>query len=300
MTALGWIMIVMAFKVPAPSAASARKNIASGATEEEKDLAARLRGNAGKAAQCILESSEESSPDNGQGGEVEEKDKSEPAPLCKESAAARPLQSKSKESAASRASQLKGKARSQFSPGEWTDVEEDKYHQSDTDAEGEDDDEHEVDELEKSGAEEEVNNDEIIIKSEDLTGPKKCAVKGKGKGKGKACQSSPQAAGEDEDPFRPEIIKSFIYTTQQEFRLYLALENAWPCKEWTRNKYKVFQTEEFKAAFDQLWSNLKLHHDLAYKVFKVSSQYHQEIKQKAKHVVEKDFLHVKVSDWGHD
>ena len=37
-----------------------------------------------------------------------------------------------------------------------------------------------------------------------------------------------------------------------------------------------------------------------HQVFKVSSQYHQEIKQKAKHVVEKDFLHVKVSDWGHD
>ena len=35
-------------------------------------------------------------------------------------------------------------------------------------------------------------------------------------------------------------------------------------------------------------------------IFKVSSQYHQEIKQKAKCVVEKDFLHVKVSDRGHD
>ena len=121
-----------------------------------------------------------------------------------------------------------------------------------------------------------------MVKSEDLTGPKTHVAKGKGKGKGKTCQSSPQVAGEDEDPFRSEIIKSFIYTTQQEFQLYLMLENAWPHAKngemWrtagpelviqrTRNKYKVFQTEEFKAAFDQLWSNLKLHHDLAYKVW---------------------------------
>ncbi|KAI0722064.1 hypothetical protein C8Q72DRAFT_859595 [Fomitopsis betulina] len=58
--------------VPALSAASARKNVASGATEEEKDLAAHLCGNAGKAVRHVLESLEESSPDNGQGGEVEE------------------------------------------------------------------------------------------------------------------------------------------------------------------------------------------------------------------------------------
>ena len=37
-----------------------------------------------------------------------------------------------------------------------------------------------------------------------------------------------------------------------------------------------------------------------HQVFKVSSQYRQEIKQKAKRVVEKDFLHVKVSDRGRD
>ena len=76
-----------------------------------------------------------------------------------------------------------------------------------------------------------------------------------------------------DDPLEREPMRSFLLLAQQEFRVYIALENAWPRKkdnriekrevpeemlEKTRKKHKTYQTKQFWALYQELWDNLKM------------------------------------------
>ncbi|KAH9911082.1 uncharacterized protein B0H18DRAFT_1129119 [Fomitopsis serialis] len=167
------------------------------------------------------------------------------------------------------------------------------------------------------------DNDDIIVKSE----PEEKKVKAKGKAKGKANKTkgkgkakaagkagaNKDAPGDDDDPLAEPMIKALLQRAVQEFRLHLALENAWPRNKGGRikkdevpadiimaikKKYKVFRMPDFKEMFDARWDNQDVQDDMTGYVYRIASQFCQEVKQKAKRAVERAFLNFKVSDLG--
>ncbi|KAH9914244.1 uncharacterized protein B0H18DRAFT_959978 [Fomitopsis serialis] len=99
-----------------------------------------------------------------------------------------------------------------------------------------------------------------------------------------------------------------MWRAQQELRVYIAVENAWPRKRGQRvEKFDVpqdiiellveknaqYQADDFQETFQELWDNIKTKNRMIKYV-------RQELKQKAKRVVEKELLSVKISDVGLD
>ncbi|KAH9912803.1 uncharacterized protein B0H18DRAFT_960774 [Fomitopsis serialis] len=140
-------------------------------------------------------------------------------------------------------------------------------------------------------------DDEIVVKVKDKPQQKK---KEKAQSKGK----------------RKEPLKSFLHHAQQEFRVYLSLENAWPrvmkdgrmektekpveIMKMLMEKHERYKTERFLTAYNRAWADAVTHGRMIHYVAKVSSQLRQEVKQKAKRVVEKNFLAFKVPQHGSD
>ena len=90
---------------------------------------------------------------------------------------------------------------------------------------------------------------------------------------GRSQDRTKKAVKVSDDPLDQEPFRSFLQLAQQEFRLYIALENAWPRKKdlkiekWeapeemiqrTMNKHKTYQTKQFQSLFDEAWGNLKM------------------------------------------
>ncbi|KAH9912832.1 uncharacterized protein B0H18DRAFT_1126742 [Fomitopsis serialis] len=123
------------------------------------------------------------------------------------------------------------------------------------------------------------------------------------------------ASQSSDDPLTKEPMKSFLQRAQQELRVYIAVENAWPRKRGQRvEKFDVpqdiiellveknaqYQADDFQETFQELWDNIKTKNRMIKYVYKVAAQVRQELKQKAKRVVEKELLSVKISDVGLD
>ncbi|KAH9911206.1 uncharacterized protein B0H18DRAFT_1129018 [Fomitopsis serialis] len=139
------------------------------------------------------------------------------------------------------------------------------------------------------------SDDGLIIKDVDQHSGRK--------GKKKVLPKTPRAkdtvSQSSDDPLTKEPMKSFLQRAQQELRVYIAVENACPRKRGQRvEKFDVpqdiiellveknaqYQADDFQETF----------------VYKVATQVRQELKQKAKRVVEKELLSVKISDVGLD
>ncbi|KAH9912425.1 uncharacterized protein B0H18DRAFT_961091 [Fomitopsis serialis] len=162
---------------------------------------------------------------------------------------------------------------------------------------------------EESGSD--IDDDEIIVKSEEKPQPKVKVAKAKAQGKKKGSKAS-----KDEDPYAEldlEPMKSLVQHTQLEFRVYLSLENAWPRKNdkvidrWDAllmmydrviSKHKKYRAPKFKERYDELIEIDSIRKEMRRRVYKLAAQFRQEVKQKAKCVVEKEFLSLKVSDVG--
>ncbi|EPS93767.1 hypothetical protein FOMPIDRAFT_94622, partial [Fomitopsis schrenkii] len=114
-----------------------------------------------------------------------------------------------------------------------------------------------------------------------------------------------KAAGISKELLNKQPLKSFMQRAQHEFRVYITLENAWPRKRnniiekrevperiitMTASKYEVYQTKTFKKLFGKVWKDDGLHELMIKQVYKGTAQLRQDIKQKAKKVVEKAFL----------
>ncbi|KAH9928610.1 uncharacterized protein B0H18DRAFT_953861 [Fomitopsis serialis] len=114
--------------------------------------------------------------------------------------------------------------------------------------------------------------------------------------------------------FVKEPVKSFLHKAMQELRVYIALENAWPRLKGTSmekltipinimNDLQIlqkYQTDEFQKDFAPLWSDEKIQAKMGRYVYRAAAQIRQELKQKAKRVVEKELLSIKISDTGLD
>ena len=76
------------------------------------------------------------------------------------------------------------------------------------------------------------------------------------------------------DLLNKDPLKGFMQRAQHEFRVYIALENAWPRKrnnviekrevpeqiiEMTSSKYEVYQSKAFKKLFKKVWKDDKMH-----------------------------------------
>ena len=96
---------------------------------------------------------------------------------------------------------------------------------------------------------------------------------------------SKKAVKVSDDVLDQEPMRSFLQLAQQEFRLYIALENAWPRKkdhkiekrqvpeemiQKTMEKHKAYQTKQFRSAFDEHWSNLKTKENMIQRVRAIS------------------------------
>ena len=99
--------------------------------------------------------------------------------------------------------------------------------------------------------------------------PSKKGTKKRRAGKEKVNDGSNNDDGIPKDFLSQEPIKGFLQRAQQEFRIYLATENAWPRKKSqhiqkmevpqdvmlnTVKKFDCYQTPQFKEAFDGLWA----------------------------------------------
>ena len=99
--------------------------------------------------------------------------------------------------------------------------------------------------------------------------PSKKGSKRKPAGKAKANDTGDNDDGIPKDFLSQEPIKGFLQRAQQEFRIYLATENAWPRKKSqhiqkmevpqdvmlnTVQKFDCYQTPQFKETFDRLWA----------------------------------------------
>lgn len=86
-----------------------------------------------------------------------------------------------------------------------------------------------------------------------------------------------KSAGVSKDLLNKQPLKSFMQRSQHEFRVYIALENAWPRKrnniiekrevpeqiiEMTARKYDVYQTKAFKKLFNKVWKDDELHEQM--------------------------------------
>ncbi|KAI0728058.1 hypothetical protein C8Q72DRAFT_885754 [Fomitopsis betulina] len=121
----------------------------------------------------------------------------------------------------------------------------------------------------------------------------------------KAMLENLKAAGISKELLNKQPLKLFIQRAQHEFQVYIVLENAWP-RKWNNiikkhevpehiiammaSKYEVYQTKTFKKLFSKVWKDNKLHELMIKQVHKGAAQLRQDIKQKAKKVVEKAFL----------
>ncbi|KAH9916706.1 uncharacterized protein B0H18DRAFT_1124116, partial [Fomitopsis serialis] len=172
------------------------------------------------------------------------------------------------------------------------------------------------DDSERDGGEERDSDDGLIVKDVEQHSGRK----GKGKVSQKAARAKDAGAKDaasqsSNDPLMKEPIKSFLQRAQQELRVYIAVENAWPRKRGQRvEKFDVpqdiiellveknaqYQTEDFQETYQELWENTKMKNRMIKYVYKVAAQVRQELKQKAKRVVEKEFLSVKISGVGLD
>ncbi|KAH9919277.1 uncharacterized protein B0H18DRAFT_1122641 [Fomitopsis serialis] len=176
---------------------------------------------------------------------------------------------------------------------------------------GDDDDDEESEE--DSWVKDEADPDEIIVKTEEKPARvpkgkgKSKTAKGKGKGKSKGHKKSKP---DEEDILAQEPWKTLVVRAQQDLRAYLALENAWPRKRGTDVEKKSVpkrimqdiakhhpsyaRNAEFQEDFN---NNFEFHWEaLARQVIKGASQLRQEVKQKAKRVVEKEFMSIKLSE----
>ncbi|KAH9928608.1 uncharacterized protein B0H18DRAFT_1117802 [Fomitopsis serialis] len=166
--------------------------------------------------------------------------------------------------------------------------------------------------------ENEVDDDEIIVKHEEKTPPRKKKAAESAKAKAKPA-SNPvakinYATAEAKVIIGTELLKGFVQVVQQEFRVYLALENAWPRSrkhgfvektdsaaiiiKRVGEQHKAFQGEEFQAVYKILSKRREVMKYMAKQVYKIASQFRQEVKQKAKRVADRDFLSIKVTEVG--
>ncbi|KAH9927321.1 uncharacterized protein B0H18DRAFT_954453 [Fomitopsis serialis] len=160
-------------------------------------------------------------------------------------------------------------------------------------------------------------DDEIVVKVKDKPQQKK---KEKAQSKGKRKVGRPKKVIDVDnnvlETMTQEPLKSFLHHAQQEFRVYLSLENAWPrvmkdgrmektekpveIMKMLMEKHERYKTERFLTAYNRAWADAVTHGRMIHYVAKVSSQLRQEVKQKAKRVVEKNFLAFKVPQHGSD
>ncbi|KAH9910182.1 uncharacterized protein B0H18DRAFT_1130544 [Fomitopsis serialis] len=161
-------------------------------------------------------------------------------------------------------------------------------------------------------------DDEIVVKVKDKPQQKK---KEKVQSKGKRKVGRPKKVIDVDnnvlETMTQEPLKSFLHHAQQEFRVYLSLENAWPrvmkdgrmektekpveIMKMLMEKHERYKTEKFLTAYNRAWADTTVTRGrMIHYVAKVSSQLRQEVKQKAKRVVEKNFLAFKVPQHGSD
>ncbi|KAH9913743.1 uncharacterized protein B0H18DRAFT_960173 [Fomitopsis serialis] len=173
-----------------------------------------------------------------------------------------------------------------------------------SDGDGEDEDESADQLLSKD---EEAPN-EIIVKMEEESeskGRKRRQPRKKADSKKSEAGKNEPTAGAYEKLMEDVDVRSLLGKAQQELRVYLALENAWPrMKKGVSEKHaataNIYQREDFQKKFEPNWAFQKTKNKIIAYVNKAAPQLRQELKQKAKRVVEKEFLSIRLPEVGDD
>ncbi|KAH9920347.1 uncharacterized protein B0H18DRAFT_1122076 [Fomitopsis serialis] len=165
--------------------------------------------------------------------------------------------------------------------------------------------------LGRDGEDEDESADQLLSKDEEAPNEMIVKMEEESESKGKKRRQPRKKARREEDV----DVRSLLGKAQQELRVYLALENAWPrMKKGVSEKHAAtadiverlitsnvrYQREDFQKKFEPNWAFQKTKNKIIAYVNKAAPQLRQELKQKAKRVVEKEFLSIRLPEVGAD